>query len=344
LDISKVAYEIHKRFYENKQHYFELRPDEVLRQRNEFGLAGASSEEIHEAFRRLKRRDVIDSPEGSDRYTITNTGKKTPPEYLVWEEEKKYYDRVQERIKKRKWWARGARVCFLLFLVVFFFATVSSGFPDYVRYSLFSFVGLFALLGVISSRRSGSPPADEDAIFAKMWKAYESLSSYESKRRNGDLKECLGMLGDVVKMLRTDGFSNWALVKENIFGAFQKLARYLREIIIPSLQKGEVEKAGPAIVRIGTLFMERDIPGLTGFVESLDVRVPMAKRRIPSWSELKAKPTTRFALAAIGLSVLTVLGFYGVSILQNQPLTSYAHLMFASWITVVGAAAVKILL
>jgi len=152
------------------------------------------------------------------------------------------------------------------------------------------------------------------------------------------------MLGDVVKMLQTDGLSNWALVKEDIFGAFRKLAGYLSQTIIPSLRKGEAEKAGPAIVRIGALLMERDIPGLVGFVDGLDVRVPMAKRRIPSWSELKAKPTTRFALAAIGLSVLTMLGFYGVSILQNQPLTSYAHLMAASWITVVGAAAVKILL
>ena len=346
MDVSKVAYEIYKRLYEARERYgFELWPEEVLRRKDQWGLTGASLEDIREAFSWHKGKGVIDHRGGSERYTITSKGKETPPEYLIWEEQEERYRRLQERMERRKWWARGTQTWFFPFLLLLFFASISGiGLPDYSRYLLLAFAGLLVLLGVISSRRSGSPPPNEDLVFAKMWKAYQSFREYETEGKQESRKECVGKLNDAVKILRTeDRVSDWFLVDNTIFGSFHKLSRYIKDTMVPLLE-GKAEKVGSQIVDIGALFLERDVSGLIRFVEGLDVKVPTEKRRIPSWGELTAKPMARFALAVIGFSVLTVLGFYGVSILQYQPLISYAHLMLGSWIAVVGAAAIKIFL
>lgn len=99
MDISKVAYEIYKRFYKARnERYFELWPEEVYSQKEHYGLASASLEDIREAFSWLKRKGVIDSPGKSDRCGITGTGKSTPPEYLFWEEQKDHYGELLKKM------------------------------------------------------------------------------------------------------------------------------------------------------------------------------------------------------------------------------------------------------
>jgi len=343
LDISKVAYEIYKRFYENKQHDFELWPGEVFDQKEGFGLASASLEDIREAFSWLKRKGVIDSPMGSDRCSMTGTGKTIPPEYLIWKEHKELYEKLQKRIAERKRWGNALALVFLVTMAVAMIILWSKG-PLYIEYALALIAVAFMIVTAGGNRKLRPPIPGEDQMFAKMWKAYESLRSYELEKKERDLNECVKTLDDVSKILLRERSSIWALVEDKIFGMFHKLGTYIKDTVIPLLRKGEAERVRSHIVEIGTLLQERDVQGLIGFVGSLDVKAPTMKSRIPSLSELAAKPIARFALGVIGFSVLIVLGFYGVSILQNQPLTSYAHLMFGAWITVVGAAAAKILL
>lgn len=128
MDISKIAYKIYKLFYNTrKEHYFELRPRDVFDEKDKYGLASASYDEIRGAFSRLKQELVIDVPEGTDRFTITSTGKSTPPEYLIWKEQKEAYDKLDKKMKARKWWVLGVRAglgMFALLLLAFVYNSI----------------------------------------------------------------------------------------------------------------------------------------------------------------------------------------------------------------------------
>jgi hypothetical protein len=185
-------------------------------------------------------------------------------------------------------------------------------------------------LFITFGRKAGDPPPYEDLIFAKMWEAYGSLRSSESElsdesNKKEELKKCIEMLDDAAEIMRIEEVSRSAIVNDKIFGMFRKLGTYVKDTVIPSLKERKAEKVRAHIVEIGALLLKRDIPGLIDFVNSLGkIEVPMEKRRIPSLSELTARPGPLFMLAAVAFLLFIWLGHYLISVYEKKPLMSYA--------------------
>lgn len=168
------------------------------------------------------------------------------------------------------------------------------------------------------------------------------MRSYESAKKEEDRKECLQMLDDTAEILRTkQEASGWALVEDHIFGMFRKLGAYVKQIIIPLLRKNELDKVRRGIFEIGVLFKDRDISGLMDLANGIGkTEVPTRERRVPSLSDLRARPWFRFAMLVGVSSLIDVVGFYVILILQSQPLINYAPWMFTAWLAAFVTASV----
>lgn len=287
MDIPKVAIKIYEHIYAERNNlYSRFEAQRIYREREKYGFPDVKVEEIGAALSWLKHRLVIDDSARAMMFTITDTGKKTPPEYLTWKEQEEYYDELLEKMKERGAWALGARVCLLLlfgglFAAVFWNSLTGTRWPYWGDY-LFP-VSLFVVLlftAMFGRKSAALFPAEDDLVFVKLWEAYKSLKSYELEKGEEDKEECVRLLGDAVKILGEDRVSSNWVVQDTIFGAFDKLAIYIENAMIPSLKEGKAEKVSSHIVEIGALFLERDVPGLMGFVDSLGAGLASASPRV----------------------------------------------------------------
>jgi len=357
LSVSKSAIKIFELFHAGPS--VELDPIDVYQLgRDKLGIPEATQQQIHEDFLWLQRQGLIATVLGKrERYQLTELGKSTLPEDLIWEDQKDYHAKLLQKNSKARIWLYVSRLFFILFFtfgIVFlvltakisvgpiledglhFIFSLSYTLEDGLYIIIRLILGISSLLSIVcfiffDQQYTKSGLSNEELVFVNMWESYQSLKAYESEKEPAYLKESIKKLHIVARTLQARGYTSFWELENRIQDAFQKVGYFIRSTMIPSIEQKEIREALRQIVTISSLYKARDIVGLTSFAEGLGKIEMPRERRIISLIELRTRPFY-FSLKLIGvLTVILLAGSCGVSTIQGRPLISYADSIFFFW-------------
>jgi len=315
--------------------------DRIYESRQTLGIPEVTRNQLDENLNILWHKDLIRPKSGNDLFIITEKGKSTFPEDFIWEQQRDRYNEIEEKSKKAKKWSRLAIVAVTLTMALMFGSLIFLSTMPLVFWMVLLLAALMIPLGFYARRRySPFYLTSEEIVFSKVWKAYEYLRIYHSKKTSLYHRESLEKLDDAARILCGDYSARPWNVDQQLAESLSKLASYIRTKTVPSIEQGKTQEALQQVSVISSLFQKPKpaIDALVSFAESLPSEAPASRSWIIFLKELRSKP---LQFGFIILAVFTILVFGGSYLIVTAPLEkslmNSVLIIYLGWCTVVAA-------